>query len=145
MPIKWDRAKAEELISELYSRLFERAPERDVLRGLAGYFAEGRVSVRIQLMRMLKSEEFFDKRLRDKTPQDMAAELYRQILGRPAESEEALQGAADSVGSVGWQIEVDVMINSEEFIGRFGDDALPPRIPAIEQEVTPKPEQKRQR
>jgi hypothetical protein len=128
MPIKWERTQAENLILLLYRQLFDRAPERDVLLGLTDYFAKGRVSVRMQLMRMLKSEEFFDKRLRHKTPEEIAGQLYRFILVRPPESAEALQGAADVVGHLGWQVEVDVMINCEEFLGRFGDDTPPPDL-----------------
>jgi Phycobilisome Linker polypeptide len=125
MPIRVDRAKADTLVRQLYRKLFDREPEREVLRGLVTYLGEGRISVRIQLMRMLKSEEFYDKRLRHKTPEDMARELYTYILARPPESVEALRGAADFVGNLGWQTEVDVMINSEEYTGRFGDDELP--------------------
>jgi hypothetical protein len=127
MPIKWERPRAERVVQQLYRDLFDREPERDVLRGLVGYLAEGRVSVRMQAMKMLKSEEFFDKRLRHKTPEDMARELYRFILAREPESNEALQGAADFVGNLGWRVQVDVMINSEEYLGRFGDDAAPSR------------------
>ena len=36
-----------------------------------------------------------------------------------------MKGAADMVGNLGWQVQVDVMINSEEYLGRFGDDKLP--------------------
>ena len=115
------------MVKQLYTDLFNRTPERDVLRGLVEYLADGRISVRVQVMRMLKSEEFFDKRLRHKTPEDMARELYRCILARDAESDEALKGAADFVGNLGWQVEVDVMINSEEYLGRFGDDTPPGR------------------
>ena len=75
MPIKWDRPRAERMVKQLYTDLFNRAPERDVLRGLVEYLADGRISVRVQVMRMLKSEEFFDKRLRHKTPEDMARAL----------------------------------------------------------------------
>jgi hypothetical protein len=127
MPIKWERPRAERVVQQLYRDLFDREPEREVLRGLVGYLAEGRVSVRMQAMKMLKSEEFFDKRLRHKTPEDMARELYRFILAREPESSEALQGAADFVGNLGWRVQVDVMINSEEYLGRFGDDAAPSR------------------
>ena len=127
MPIKWERPRAERVVQQLYRDLFDREPERDVLRGLVGYLAEGRVSVRMQAMKMLKSEEFFDKRLRHKTPEDMARELYRFILAREPKSNEALQGAADFVGNLGWRVQVDVMINSEEYLGRFGDDAAPSR------------------
>lgn len=127
MPIKWERPRAERVVQQLYRDLFDREPERDVLRGLVGYLAEGRVSVRMQAMKMLKSEEFFDKRLRHKTPEDMARELYRFILAREPELNEALQGAADFVGNLGWRVQVDVMINSEEYLGRFGDDAAPSR------------------
>ena len=87
MPIKWERPRAERVVQQLYRDLFDREPERDVLRGLVGYLAEGRVSVRMQAMKMLKSEEFFDKRLRHKTPEDMARELYRFILAREPEFE----------------------------------------------------------
>ena len=65
------------------------------------------------------------KRLRGKTPQEMAGELYRHILGRPPESAEALKGAADQLGNLGWRVQIDVMINCEEYLGRFGDDTLP--------------------
>ena len=125
MPIKWERPRAERIVQQLYRELFDRDAERDVLRGVVTYLTEGRISVRMQVMRMLKSEEFFDKRLRHKTPEDMAKELYRYVLARPPESHEALQGAADFVGNLGWQVQVDVMINSEEYLGRFGDDAPP--------------------
>ena len=125
MPIRWERLRAERVVQKLYRDLFDRDPERDVLRGLVGYLAEGRVSARMQAMKMLKSEEFFDKRFRHKTPEDMARELYRCILVREPESNEELQAAADFVGNLGWRVQVDVMINSEEYLERFGDDAAP--------------------
>jgi hypothetical protein len=141
MPIRWERLRAERVVQKLYRDLFDRDPERDVLRGLVGYLAEGRISARMQTMKMLKSEEFFDKRLRHKTPEDMAKELYRCILVREPESNEELQAAADFVGNLGWRVQVDVMINSEEYLERFGDDAAPgksggasdvvPIIPAV--------------
>jgi len=125
MPIRWERLRAERMVQKLYRDLFDREPERDVLRGLVGYLTEGRISARTQVMKMLKSEEFYDKRLRHKTPEDMARELYRHVLVREPESAEELQGAADFVGNLGWQVQVDVMINSEEYLERFGDDATP--------------------
>jgi hypothetical protein len=125
MPIRVERSKAERMVRRLYRDLFRRDPEPDVVRGLVTYFAEGRVSARIQLMRMLKSDEFFDKRLRHATPVGIAQELYRVILARPPESDSALNGAADVIGKSGWQVQVDAMINSEEYLGRFGDDNLP--------------------
>jgi hypothetical protein len=137
MPIKVPSAKATGMIQHLYKTLFDREPEPEVLNGLIRYFEEGRVSARTQLMSMLKSEEFFDKRLRHKTPEDMAAELYRYILARDPESPEALQGAANFVGNLGWKVEVDVMINSEEYLGRFGDDDLPAFTVATEAQARP--------
>jgi len=125
MAIHLEKTSAESMVKQLYRDLFAREPEREVLRGLVTYFGEGRLSARTQLMRMLKSDEFYDKRLRHKTPEQMARELYRYILGRPPESDGALTGAADMVGNLGWQVQVDVMINSEEYLGRFGDDKLP--------------------
>jgi hypothetical protein len=125
MPIKVERSKAERMVRRLCRDLLGREPEADVLRGLVSYFAEGRISARIQLMRMLKSDEFFDKRLRQASSEKIGQELYRAILARPPESDDALKGAADFINNVGWRAQVDVMINSEEYLGRFGDDALP--------------------
>jgi hypothetical protein len=125
MPVRVEKATAESMVKQLYRDLFGREPEHEVLRGLVTYFGEGRLSARTQLMRMMKSDEFHDKRLRNKTPEEMARELYRCILGRPAESDEALKGAADQLGHLGWRVQVDVMINSEEYLGRFGDDKVP--------------------
>jgi hypothetical protein len=125
MPTKVERSKAERMVRRLYRELFGRDPEPEVLRGLVNYFAEGRISARVQLMRMLKSDEFFDKRLREATPQTIAHELYRAILARPPESDGAVKGAAEVIGNLGWRVQVDVMINSEEYLGRFGDDNLP--------------------
>ena len=92
MPIRWERLRAERVVQKLYRDLFDRDPERDVLRGLVGYLAEGRISARMQTMKMLKSEEFFDKRLRHKTPEDMAKELYRCILVRDPQFERRTPG-----------------------------------------------------
>ena len=125
MPIRLEKTGAESMVKQLYHDLFGREPERDVLRGLVTYFGEGRLSARTQLMRMLKSDEFYDKRLRNKTPEVMARELYRYILGRPPESAEALKGATDQLGRLGWRVQIDVMINCEEYLGRFGDDNVP--------------------
>jgi hypothetical protein len=36
-----------------------------------------------------------------------------------------LKGAADQLGNLGWRVQIDVMINCEEYLGRFGDDTLP--------------------
>jgi hypothetical protein len=127
MPIRLEKASAESMVKQLYRDLFAREPEREVLRGLVTYFGEGRLSARTQLLQMLKSDEFYDKRLRDKVPEEMARELYRCILGRAPESAGALKGAADQLGSFGWRVQIDVMINSEEYVGRYGDDNLPTR------------------
>src|SRR6516164_8652716 len=126
MAIHLEKTSAESMVKQLYRDLFAREPEREVLRGLVTYFGEGRLSVRTQLLRMLKSDEFYDKRLRNKTPEEMARSLYQYVLGRPPESAEALKGAADQLGTLGWRVQTDVMINSEEYLGRFGDDNLPP-------------------
>lgn len=136
MPIRVEAVNAERMVRHLYTALFDREPEEEVLAGLINYFDDGMISARIQLMTMLKSEEFFDKRLRHKTPEEMAAELYRYILAREPESVDALQGAADFVGNLGWRVEVDVMINSEEYLGRFGDDNLP-NFPAAPRSAPP--------
>ena len=98
MPIRWERLRAERVVQKLYRDLFDRDPERDVLRGLVGYLAEGRISARMQVMKMLKSEEFFDKRLRHKTPEDMARELYRCILVREPEFERGAPGSSRFCG-----------------------------------------------
>ena len=129
MPIRVERSKAERMVRKLYRDLFRREPEADVLRGLVSYFAEGRISARTQLMRMLKSDEFFDKHLREAAPETIAQQLYRAILARPPESNDALSGAADFIDKFGWQAQVDVMINSEEYLGRFSDDDLPNLAP----------------
>src|SRR5690349_14963710 len=139
MPIRWDRLRAERVIQKLYRDLFDREPERDVVRGLVGYLAEGRISARMQVMKMLKSEEFFDKRLRHKTPEDMARELYRYILAREPDSAEELQAAADFVGNLGWRVQVDVMINSDEYLERFGDDVAPGKSGEMHDVVPMKP------
>jgi hypothetical protein len=125
MPIRVEKTSAESMVKQLYRDLFGREPEREVLRGLVTYFGEGRLSARTQLMRMLKSDEFYDKRLRNKTPEEMARALYHYVLGRPPESAEALKGAADQLGNLGWRVQIDVMINCEEYLGRFGDDNVP--------------------
>lgn len=125
MPIKVERSKAERMVRRLYRDLLGRDPEPDVLRGLVSYFSDGRISPRIQLMRMLKSDEFFDKRLRQAPPEKIAREPYGVILARPTESDDALKGAADFIGNIGWRVQVDVMINSEEYLSGFGDDNLP--------------------
>ena len=125
MPIRVEKASAESMVKQLYRDLFGREPEREVLRGLVTYFGEGRLSGRTQLLRMLKSNEFYDKRLRDKSSEEMARELYRYILGRPPESADALRGAADQLADFGWRVQVDVMINSEEYLSRYGDDQVP--------------------
>ncbi len=125
MPIRVEKTAAESMVKQLYRDLFGREPEREVLRGLVTYLGEGRLSARTQLLRMLKSDEFYDKRLRNKTPEEMARELYRYILGRPPESAEAFKGAADQLGRLGWRVQIDVMINCEEYLGRFGDDSVP--------------------
>jgi Phycobilisome Linker polypeptide len=125
MPIRVEKTAAESMVKQLYRDLFGREPEREVLRGLVTYFGEGRLSTRTQLLRMLKSDEFYDKRLRNKTPEEMARALYQYVLGRPPESNEALKGAADQLGTLGWRVQIDVMINSEEYLGRFGDDNVP--------------------
>ena len=125
MPIRVEKTGAESMVKQLYRDLFGREPEREVLRGLITYFGEGRLSVRTQLMRMLKSDEFYDKRLRNKTSEEMARALYHYVLGRPPELAEALKGAADQLGNLGWRVQIDVMTNCEEYLGRFGDDKIP--------------------
>jgi hypothetical protein len=125
MSIQWDRAKATRLVRTMYKEVFGREPEPEILKGLTAYFAAGRISVRIQLARMLKSDEFFDKRLRGKTPGEMALELYKYILAHAPATPEAHKAAADFVGNLGWRVQVDVMINSEEYLDKFGDDLLP--------------------
>ena len=115
-----ERPRAERVVQQLYRDLFDREPERDVLRGLVEYLAEGRVSVRMQAMKMLKSEEFFDKRLRHKTPEDMARELIVSYL-RASPSRTKRSKVQPTSWEISGSVQVDVMINSEEYLGRFGE------------------------
>ena len=41
MPIKWERPRAERVVQQLYRDLFDREPERDVLRGLVDTWPKG--------------------------------------------------------------------------------------------------------
>ena len=136
MPISWERERAAEMVKNLYQHLFSRDPEADVLAGLTHYFAEGRLSCRIQLMRMMKSEEYFDKYVKEKSPQDVGRRLYIFVLAREPESQEVLMGAADQIARIGWRTQIDIMINSEEYLERFGDDTPP--TAQLEQNVTDK-------
>lgn len=125
MPVRVPPHLASGIIEHLYQKLLCRPPEPENLHGLVAYFGAGKISARTQFLTMLKSEEFFDKRLRDKPLEEVAAVLYQVVLAREPESPEALQGAVDFLGQVGWQVQIDIMINSAEYIGRFGDDDLP--------------------
>ena len=125
MPIKREAPEARKLVQAIYKHCFDREPDAANAKGLVEYLVTGKKSVRMILAGFLKSEEFFDKRLRDKKPEDLAEILYRYVLGRPPESAEAKQGAADFIGAHGWPIQVDVMLNSEEYLDKYNDDLLP--------------------
>jgi hypothetical protein len=127
MPIRWEERQARKLIRDLYMTLLGRDVEPEVLRGLVAYFVAGKMSARTQFLQMIKSEEFFDKRLRDRTPEEVVTMLYQTILERNVESPTVLKGAVDFINGVGWRTQVDVMINSQEYIGKFGDDKVPIR------------------
>jgi hypothetical protein len=125
MPVKLERPRAERAVETLYTKLLGRAPEPAIRRGLVDYFTEGRLSVRMQLTKMVKSEEFFDKQLRDKSHVDAANIMYKLLLARPPESDGALKAAADFIGNLGRRVQADVMLNSDEYLDRFGDDRIP--------------------
>jgi Phycobilisome Linker polypeptide len=129
MAIEWREPEARRLIQQLYRNVLEIEVEARVLRDLVSQLVQGKVSVRVQLLRIIKSDAFFEKHLRGRSPEDMASVLYRYVLGRNVESAETQNGAAAFIAASSWQTQADVMISSEEYLGKYGDDALPPPPP----------------
>lgn len=125
MPVRWSAPAARKLVDQMYKQVLGRPPEPQVAQGLVNYLQSGKTSARIQFTFMVKSEEFYDKRLRDRTPPEMTATLYKIILGRSLENQTELNNATDFLIALGWRVQADVMLNSEEYLNKFGDDVVP--------------------
>lgn len=125
MPIRWPPAAAADLVDRLYMTVFDRAGDEPHRSRLAAAFANGELSVRYQLTRMFKSDEFFEKYLSGCSAEQISAALYVRILRRPPENSETLQRTARFIEGCGWQVRVDTLLNSEEYWSRFGDDQVP--------------------
>lgn len=124
MPIRWKEQDARSAVRGLYRNLFDRDPEPTALRGVVAYLAEGRLSLRMQFLSMVKSEEFSNKRLTVLPPDQIAVVLYVAVVGREPTNTEKSQAAA-LIDAAGWKVQIDTLINSEEYIGKFGDDKVP--------------------
>ena len=125
MPIRWQPHSAADLVERLYMAVLGRSADEPSRGQLIAAFVDGEISVRAQLARMLKSDEFFATQLGGRSSREIASTLYLTVLCRPAENEHILEETAGFIEACGWRVQVDSMLNSDEYLTRFGDDRIP--------------------
>jgi hypothetical protein len=123
-PVKLTFAAAQKIVDHLYWELLGRAAEPTNREGVAGSLLAGQVSIRGQIMSMMKSEEFQFRAVAEKSPDEISDLLFQVLLSRQPNAAERA-AAAQCVAEQGYRAQVDALANSAEYMDRFGDDRLP--------------------
>lgn len=114
-------------IVRVYDAVFERYPDRDGLANYAGQLQRGEKSVQEIVREIGKSEDYYDHFVRGFPPREAVNLLYRHFLGREPESEEIVDEHIEVLNSKGWKHIVDKLVDSKEYLKKFGKDSPPAR------------------
>jgi hypothetical protein len=122
---RWPQTVANEKVKEAYQIILERQADARGLEIYSTKLAKGRITVRELVLDFSVSQEFGDRFLNKLTPNEAVIFMYRKFLLREPENEKVISLKVSLMGDEGWRYVIEQLIESEEYIEKFGDNLIP--------------------
>ena len=118
----------ERVIERCYRQIFFHAMTADRECCLESQFKTGSITVRDFVRGLLLSERFYRGYVACNNNNRVVEQVVGRLLGRTVDSQEELQFLAIMIGEKGFTSLVDWLLDSPEYMNRYGYDAVPEQV-----------------
>ncbi len=125
MPKNWPPDEAADLVRRIYRQVLERQVDDSGMMTWGGFLDRGEKSIREVIRLIGKSAEYQRRFVIEVSLLEAAKLMYKHFLARDPENDTVMGGWAAHIAQHGWQSAVDGFLNSEEYMNRFGENAVP--------------------
>ncbi|WP_177428638.1 phycobilisome rod-core linker polypeptide [Candidatus Venteria ishoeyi] len=102
-----------------------RTINRSPIQNAINKFVEGDITVREMVLILGTSKEFSKKFINKRTPNETIVLLYKKFLARNPESSSVINAKSSRMWEIGWKKIIKELIDSKEYIGKFGGNTVP--------------------
>jgi hypothetical protein len=125
MAIQHPHDEAVTLAGRVFGKILDREADKDGYDYVLYCFESGRKSVRDIVFEFISSEEFINRFVLGKSPEDIVDLIYRLLLGRAPADEESLKHAQNRFVRMGLRKFVARVMSSPEYLEDVGQDEVP--------------------
>lgn|GEM_PF-6645330 len=119
----WAAYSVTALVHRIYQRVLEREADPEGIRFWGEKLRSG-VSVRQVIRQIAKCDEYWDRFMK-MGGETAVRYMYRHFLAREPESQFVINDWAGWMNKAKWHAAVDYFVDSQEYVGRFGDSNVP--------------------
>lgn len=121
----------QDIIEKSYRQVFFHSMDCDRELFLESQLRNKSITVRDFIRGLLLSERFYRGYIQCNNNERLAKQVIGRILGRYSYNDGELRAYSIQIATNGFAYFVDTLLNSEEYINRFGDDCVPYQIKRI--------------
>ena len=115
----------EGLVAQAYQQIFFHAFKVDRDPALESQLRNGQITMRDFVRGLLLSRKFRDDFYRCNSNYRMVEQVVNRVLGRPVHGNRELLAYSIVIAHQGLEAFIDTLLNSEEYMGAFGYNAVP--------------------
>ena len=115
----------EGLVAQAYQQIFFHAFKVDRDPALESQLRNGQITMRDFVRGLLLSQKFRDDFYRCNSNYRMVEQVVNRVLGRPVHGNRELLAYSIVIAHQGLEAFIDTLLNSEEYMGAFGYNAVP--------------------
>ncbi len=124
----WDMNAVPELIEQIFAQILRQSVDTKLLITYGAFLCRGEMSVRNIVKVLGLSQQYRERFVNLKKPDETIERLYATFLGRASDANSKLF-RVKAIQTRGSSVVIADLIDSEEYQMSFGEDALPPGHP----------------
>lgn len=116
-----------QVLENVYHVVLERELDSKGLNNYGMQLQRRDKNLRMIIKEIGSSEEYLNRFVRLVSPQQAVRLIYLHFLCREPESEDIVREHVDMLNERGWQYVIGKIVDSEEYLSRFGEHSVPHR------------------
>ena len=126
-----DRDDIQDVINQCYRQIYFHAMACDREPYLESQLRNRSITVRDFVRGLLLSERFYRGYIQCNSNKRLAKQVIGRVLGRYSYNDDELRSCSILIASKGFAYFVDTLLNSDEYISRFGYDRVPFQVKRV--------------
>jgi len=122
---RWPQFAAIKKVKQAYQIILEREADAKGLEIYSAKLEKGVITVRELVLILGTSEEFGNRFINKNTPDEAVRFMYKKFLSREPENNKVVTSKTSRMGDKGWKYIIEQLIQSDEYINKFGDNLVP--------------------